>query len=133
MDIIGDADPQRYDERHATSCSRTTAADARPGHELPDGAGIEHAVAEDVVGALNGRARARASPASRCSTSWLGDGASQWAAGDVRGEAQIASFATPTEAIEGFMQLVRYRRAQDELMRTPPSASEAMSGSIRRR
>ncbi|HWE16003.1 MAG TPA: GNAT family N-acetyltransferase, partial [Hyphomicrobiaceae bacterium] len=28
---------------------------------------------------------------------------------------------TPSEAIDGFMQLVRHARAQDELMRTPPS------------
>ena len=35
-------------------------------------------------------------------------------------KANIPDFETPTEAIEGIMQLARYARAQTELMRTPP-------------
>jgi acetyltransferase len=35
--------------------------------------------------------------------------------------AGIPDFETPTEAIEGIMQLVRYARAQTELMQTPPA------------
>jgi acetyltransferase len=53
-------------------------------------------------------------------TNWLGDGASQ-AARRLFAAKGVASFATPAEAIDGFMQLVRYTRAQEELMRTPPS------------
>ena len=51
---------------------------------------------------------------------WLGDGAAR-CAGRVRGKKASATFATPAEAIEGFMYLVRHARAQEELMRTPPS------------
>ena len=39
-------------------------------------------------------------------------------------KANIPDFETPTEAIEGIMQLARYARAQTELMRTPPVTPE---------
>jgi acetyltransferase len=39
-------------------------------------------------------------------------------------KANIPDFDTPTEAIEGIMQLARYARAQAELMRTPPVTPE---------
>jgi acetyltransferase len=48
----------------------------------------------------------------------LGDDA---AAGEVLAEAGIPRFSTDSEAIEGFLHLVRYREAQDDLMRTPDS------------
>jgi acetyltransferase len=51
---------------------------------------------------------------------WLGDEASR----DARAlftQKGIGSFATPAEAVDGFMHLVRYARAQEELMRPPPS------------
>ena len=36
-------------------------------------------------------------------------------------EARLPSYATETEAVNGFMHLVRYREAQQALMETPPS------------
>ncbi len=39
-------------------------------------------------------------------------------------KASIPDFETPTEAIEGIMQLARYARAQAELMQTPPVTPE---------
>ncbi len=51
---------------------------------------------------------------------WLGDAASHEARARFAAH-QIASFATPSEAIDGFMQLVRHARAQQALLRTPPS------------
>ena len=39
-------------------------------------------------------------------------------------KANIPDFETPTEAIEGIMQLARYARAQTELMQTPPVTPE---------
>ena len=39
-------------------------------------------------------------------------------------KANIPDFDTPTEAIEGIMQLARYAWAQTELMRTPPVTPE---------
>jgi acetyltransferase len=53
-------------------------------------------------------------------TNWLGDGAATESRRMFR-DARIATFETPASAIDGFMQLVRYRRSQDELMRTPPA------------
>src|SRR5690606_13075766 len=35
--------------------------------------------------------------------------------------AQLPSYTTETEAVHGFMHLVRYREAQQALMETPPS------------
>ncbi len=40
--------------------------------------------------------------------------------------ASIPSFETPAAAVTGFMQLVRHRRAQDALMRTPPPADDTL-------
>jgi acetyltransferase len=40
------------------------------------------------------------------------------------GEAKLPTFETPSASIEGFMQLVRYKRAQEELMQTPPQLPE---------
>ena len=58
-------------------------------------------------------------------TSWLGDGAQpRQPRRHVRRARHRRRFETPAEAVEGFMQLVRYARAQDELMRTPPSLPE---------
>src|SRR5262249_52811419 len=51
---------------------------------------------------------------------WLGEEASRKAR-ELFARKDIGSFATPAEAIDGFMYLVRYARAQDELLRTPPS------------
>ena len=49
-----------------------------------------------------------------------------WLAGDagahaVLQAARVPSYATETEAVHGFMHLVRYREAQQALMETPPS------------
>jgi acetyltransferase len=39
-------------------------------------------------------------------------------------ENNIPTYATPTEAIRGFMQIVRYRKSQEILMETPPNIPE---------
>ena len=39
-------------------------------------------------------------------------------------ENRIPTYETPTEAIRGFMQIVRYRRSQEMLMETPPNIPE---------
>jgi acetyltransferase len=57
---------------------------------------------------------------------WLGDGASQ-AAHRLFAARSIASFETPAEGVDGFMQLVNYGRVQEQLMRTPPSLPHELS------
>ncbi|MHC1744477.1 MAG: bifunctional acetate--CoA ligase family protein/GNAT family N-acetyltransferase [Syntrophobacteraceae bacterium] len=63
---------------------------------------------------------------TRLFTSWLGEGV---AAESRRlfAENGILTYETPTGAVRGFMQVVRYRRNQEMLMETVPSIPEAFS------
>lgn len=56
-------------------------------------------------------------------TAWLGDSASAEAR-QLFSKEKLPTFEGPAAAVRGFMQLVRYARAQDELMRTPPAMVE---------
>ena len=56
-------------------------------------------------------------------TSWLGDGAAQEAR-KVFAENKIPTYDTPTEAVRGFMQLVRHKNSQEMLMQIPPTIAE---------
>jgi acetyltransferase len=56
-------------------------------------------------------------------TSWLGDGASQEAR-KAFAENKIPTYNTPTEAVRGFMQLIRYKNSQEMLMQIPPTIPE---------
>ncbi len=56
-------------------------------------------------------------------TCWLGDEAALEIRRDFT-ENTISTYATPTEAVRGFMQIVRYRKSQEMLMETPPSIAE---------
>ena len=53
-------------------------------------------------------------------TSWMG-GQTVEAARSLFAEARIPTYDTPTQAIDAFMHLVRFRRNQEILMQTPPS------------
>ncbi len=53
-------------------------------------------------------------------TSWMG-GDTVSAARHVFNEAGIPTYDTPTQAIDAFMHMVRFRRNQEMLMETPPS------------
>jgi acetyltransferase len=123
VDIIGDAPPERYaSAMQALLADKST--DALLVMNCPTAlASSEEAakvVVDEVAAARSGQQRRKV-----VLTSWLGDGA----AAESRRlftEANIPTFETPEAAVEGFMQLVRYRRAQDELMQVPPSAPEAL-------
>jgi acetyltransferase len=118
VDIIGDADPARY-ARTLDVLLEDPGSDAVLVMNCPTALASSTAVAEEVVATLDRRRTASKAP-KPVLTSWLGDEASRGAR-TLIAAGGIASFATPAEAIDGFMQLVRYRRAQDELMRVPPS------------
>jgi len=118
VDIIGDADPARY-AGAVDALMQDDTADAVLVMNCPTALASSTAVAEEVLAVIE----RRTSNGRACKpmiTNWLGDGASQ-PARRLFATQGIASFATPAEAIDGFMQLVRYTRAQEELMRTPPS------------
>jgi acetyltransferase len=57
-------------------------------------------------------------PAKPAFAVWVGGSA---AAGATFEAAGIPDYATESEAVGGFMHLVRYREAQDALLATPPS------------
>lgn len=118
VDIIGDADPARY--AHALEAVLgDEAADAVLVMNCPTALASSTAVAEEVVAVL--RRRAGTVGGSRpVITCWLGDAASRDARALFAAKG-IASFHTPAEAIDGFMNLVRHSRAQEQLMRMPPS------------
>jgi acetyltransferase len=120
VDIIGDADPARY-ARALEILAGQEEADAILVMNCPTALASSTEVAERIVAVLD-RRKADGAAVKPVITAWLGDAASR----DARklfAAKGIASFGTPAEAIDGFMQLVRYSHAQEELMRTPPSVA----------
>jgi acetyltransferase len=121
VDIIGDADPARY--THALEVlMRDEGTDAILVIDCPTALASSTTIAQEIVTALQRRTDA-GEPPKPVIACWLGDEVSR----DARklfAAKGIASFATPAEAIDGFAQLVDYSRAQEALMRTPPSLPE---------
>ncbi|HJZ45127.1 MAG TPA: bifunctional acetate--CoA ligase family protein/GNAT family N-acetyltransferase [Hyphomicrobiaceae bacterium] len=118
IDIIGDADAARYGQALELLLERDDA-DAVLVMNCPTALASSTEVAERIATVVDRHKASTARPKAVI-TAWLGDEASR----DARrlfAQKGIGSFATPSEAIDGFMQLVRYARAQEELMRTPPS------------
>jgi acetyltransferase len=122
VDIIGDAGAQRYED-----ALRALMADASTDAILVMNCPTALASSADAAAVVVREAAAHKAqhPRKVLLTSWLGDGAAM-ASRRMFVDAHIPTFETPEAAVEGLMQLVRYRRAQDELMQVPPSANEAM-------
>jgi len=125
IDIIGDAGPERYaaaldaalDDPETDAVLVINCPTA-----LHDSLSAARAVTETL--AVRQKRTARQKPVL---TNWLGLDA----AGPSRrhfAENRLASFDTPADSIQGFMQLVRYTRAQNELMQTPPALPEGLFG-----
>jgi len=118
IDIIGDADAARY------AAAMEAALDDReidavlvmncPTALLPSLDAAE-AVAKVVT-----ERKSRTSRMKPVFTVWLGD---QEAATDIFAKAGLPSYPTESEAVRGFMHMVRYRRGQDALMETPENAA----------
>ena len=118
VDIIGDADAERY-RRALEVLLGAEDVDAVLVMNCPTALTSSTRIAEAIIGVI-ARHRDQASASKPVFATWLGDAAS----GEARQQFaahQIASFATPSAAIDGFMQLVGHARAQHALMRTPPS------------
>ena len=122
VDIIGDAGARRYeDAMRALMTDKST--DAILVMNCPTAlASSEEAATVVVRESAADKERGRRKVVL---TSWLGDGAAA-ASRRLFVDARIPTFDTPEAAVEGFMQLVRYRRAQHELMQVPPSTSDAL-------
>jgi acetyltransferase len=116
VDIVGDARPQRYRDALEVVAGDDTC-DAVLVMNCPTALASSEAAADVVVEANKRRdaARRRSQPLL---TNWLGDGAAAASRKRFAG-AGIPTFDTPDAAVRGYMQLVHYKRAQDELMQTP--------------
>jgi len=118
VDVIGDATPDRYD-----TAFEILLDDPDPSALLvincPTALASSTDIALRIIETLTER-RAAGKPSKPVLTNWLGNPAAEEAR-RLFSAARIATYETPSAAARGFMQLVRYTRAQTELMRTPPA------------
>lgn len=100
-------------------------SDALLAIHVPTARAGSHEVAKTVTDTVAmGRAAGRRKPVFAVS---IGEDA------DIRAiyaQAKIPLFATDADAVEGFLHLVRYREAQDDLMRTPDSLPRDFSPDV---
>ncbi|MGI9384003.1 MAG: GNAT family N-acetyltransferase, partial [Methyloligellaceae bacterium] len=118
IDIIGDAGPERY-EAALHAVLDDADGDAVLVMNCPTALTSSMAAAETVLKVVRDREAAKR-PLKPILTNWLGaDGAEH--ARDLFADAGIPTYETPADSVRGFNYLTRYRTAQRELMRTPPS------------
>ena len=116
VDLAGDADGARY-ETALEELLDDPANDAVLVMNVPTALASPADAANAVVGAVK-RHRGRTVAAKPVFAVWVGGSNS---AAETFESAAIPDYATESDAVGGFMHLVRYRRAQDALMATPPS------------
>ena len=120
VDITGDAPPVRYIGA-LTALLEDDGVDALLVLHSPSAVISSTDVAGAVVTTLKEsgtRANSRG-----VFTSWPGADSAR-AARRIFTENRIPTYETPTDAIRGFMQIVRYRRSQEMLMEIPPNIPE---------
>ena len=118
VDIIGDAGPERY-QRAMEIVLEDKASDAVLVMNCPTALASSSDAARVVIEAFD-KHKGGQRPPKVVLANWLGDGSAQESR-TMFAAADIPSFETPGASVRGFMQLVHYKRAQDELMQTPPS------------
>jgi acetyltransferase len=121
-DISGDADEQRY----AAALEHLLADGANDAvlvMNVPTALASPLAAARAVIAGA-GRDRKERNPAKPVFAVWIGATDAASAAFDAAG---IPSYATESDAVGGFMHLVRYRQSREQLMATPPSMPEDFS------
>jgi acetyltransferase len=124
VDIVGDADAARY--RAALEVLLDAdEADAVLVVNCPTALTSSTAIAEAVVETIEAQ-RQKGGRVKPVLAVWLGDAASREAR-KLFASKTIASFTTPADGIDGFMQLVNYGRVQEQLMRTPPSLPQELA------
>jgi acetyltransferase len=117
IDIIGDATPERY-RLAIEAVLADKGTDAILVMNCPTALADSTQAAEAVIEAAKAhKGEVRRPPMLSV---WLGNGTAEPGRAAFR-TAGFPSFESPDDAINGFMQLVRHRKAQDQLMRTPPS------------
>ncbi|QFU15658.1 bifunctional acetate--CoA ligase family protein/GNAT family N-acetyltransferase [Microvirga thermotolerans] len=116
VDIIGDADPERY-AAALESLLSDPDNDAILILNVPTAVTNAPNAAAAVADTVR-RSRAGGFAQKPVFAAWIGEDAES---ARVFEELRIPHFATEADAVRGFMQLVRYREAQTELMETPDS------------
>lgn len=116
IDIIGDADPERYVAALSTLMEDPNN-DAVLVLNVPTALASATDAAEAVAKTVT-QSRAHSLRPKPILTAWIGGDAQAHAAFDA---ASLPNYDTEAEAVRGFMHLVHYREATDALMETPPS------------
>jgi len=119
VDIIGDADARRY-AASLEALLKDPANDAVLVLNVPTALASAPEAAQAVVEVVE-RDRASGYRRKPVFAVWLGEDDEAARAFETAG---IPHFSTEADAVRGFMHLVRYREAQDILMRTPSSLPE---------
>jgi acetyltransferase len=119
VDIIGDADADRYAAALQVLLS-SSDSDALLVLNVPTALASAQATATRVAQTVVAD-RARVFGARAVFAVWVGEDSGTAETFD---RARIPHYRTETDAVRGFMHLVRYREAQDALMETPPSLPE---------
>ena len=123
VDIIGDATPQRYSDT-LNALMDDPGVDAVLVMNCPTAIASGTEAARAVLESIQQRPRG-ARPCGLLSC-WIGEGPAEGARQLFR-EQGIPSYETPTKAVRGFMQMVRYRHSQTMLMEVPPDIPEAFT------
>jgi acetyltransferase len=115
VDILGDAGSERYSGA-LTALLEDRELDAVLVLNCPTGVADSLEAARAVAEVVPPR------PRVPVLTTWLGDSAAAEAR-RLFASRKLPTYEAPDEAVRAFMHLVRYRRNQDLLMQTPPSAT----------
>lgn len=116
VDIAGDADAARYSAAMERMLE-DKGNDALLVMNVPTALASARDAASSVV-AVARKHQSDRFPPKPIFAVWVGDNGEADAAFEAAG---IPRFSTETDAVRGFMYLVRYREGQDALMATPPS------------
>jgi len=112
IDIVGDADPERFKRALALVLD----------DDFADGVLVLHCPTAVSAGAEAARAVAEAMtarPSATVLTSWLGEQCARAARAELQA-ARVPTYETPEQAVRGFMQMVRHRESRAALL-TPES------------
>ena len=124
IDIIGDAGPDRY-----RAALEILLRDPDTQAVLAMHCPVALASSEDAAGAVIAARDAVMADSQRrvpVIANWLGEQSAERARAMFAANG-IPSFDTPGGAVRGFMSMVRYSRAQTELMRAPPALPEPLA------
>lgn len=125
VDIIGDAGPERY-ATALEALMEDDATDAVLVMNCPTALASSEAAARQTSETVK-RMHGQVWPRKPVFAAWLGGPSATSVAREAFEPAGVPTFATPTEAVRGFMHLVRYSAGLENLMRTPPSLPETFA------